>query len=113
VLKSNGKWTWWTDGKFSLSWSKLREFAKEEGLYNQKSDKTFLTLPSLRISDLIDGKYPDGGGNLWITNMVKHIEHWSQYRSTFAPPAPSYIAVGRKQNPELRNYGPDTQLEKE
>jgi hypothetical protein len=90
VLYLDGGWSWSTSGIHGRWWDRLHELGTQVGLRPLTWEKPHLQLEGVALSDLRNGRYPEGGDQGWAENLEDAIVAWSG--SPAAPPAPTIVA---------------------
>jgi hypothetical protein len=91
VLYLDGRWSWsWsTSGIHGRWWDRLHELGTQVGLKPLSWEKPHLQLEGVTLSDLRNGRYPEGGDQSWAENLEDIIVGWSS--SPAAPPTPTIV----------------------
>jgi len=79
-----GNWTWDLP---DATWRQLHGFGERHGLEKLGFETPHLQVAGLRIGDLMEGDWPEGGDNSWSDNIKAAISGWSG--DPPAPPLPS------------------------
>ena len=83
-LDGQGGWSWDDAGAKAPIWQKLHEIGRLHGLEPLGFETPHLQIAGLKLGDLKDGNYPDGGDATWQNNMAETIARWNGTPS--APP---------------------------
>jgi hypothetical protein len=89
VLYINGQWSWSTSGINGRRWERLHELGAQVGLKPLSWEKPHLQMEGVTLSNLRNGRYPDGGDQSWAENLEDMIVNWSG--SPGAPPVPTVV----------------------
>ena len=69
----DGNWTW---NLSDAVWSRMHAIGASHGLERLGFETPHLQLADLRISDLMDGNWPDGNDTSWFDNLADAISRW-------------------------------------
>jgi len=90
VFWVGGRWSWEEPTKGF--WDRMHAIAKDEGLtplYNRKGqliERAHVQLAGVRIEDLLMGRYPEHGGEVWADQLATYVHEWERAGRTGAPP---------------------------
>lgn len=88
----DGNWTW---NLPDATWRKLHRFGESHGLEKLGFETPHLQVAGLRIRDLMEGDWPEGGDDSWQRNLADAIARWDG-----DPPAPP-LQAGENDRPPL------------
>lgn len=74
VFWVNGKWTWVEPEKGM--WDEFDRLDTSCGLESVKFERPHVQLANIKLSDLVAGRYPDGGDASWSDNLTASIKAW-------------------------------------
>jgi peptidoglycan L-alanyl-D-glutamate endopeptidase CwlK len=69
----NGNWTWDLP---RASWNTLHDIGRSHGLEPLGFETPHLQIDDLRIGDLMDGEWPEGGDASWFDNLAEAVAGW-------------------------------------
>jgi peptidoglycan L-alanyl-D-glutamate endopeptidase CwlK len=98
VYLVNGNWTW-TEPEKGM-WDEFDKRAEAVGLESVKFERPHVQLAGIKLSDLLAGKYPDGGDSSWANNLAHEVNTWGrspkivvvegvEFKWMGAPPVPA------------------------
>lgn len=76
VLWLDGRWSWNTLGVNTRRWQRLHSLGRELGLEPLSFEMPHLQVAGLRLADLRAGHFPEGGDDLWHSNLEAAIISW-------------------------------------
>ena len=90
----NGAWTWDLP---NTTWARLHAIGAMHGLERLGFETPHLQLAGLKMAELMDGDWPEGGDESWAANVSAAINRWTG--TPAAPPLPG--AAGSEDRPPL------------
>lgn len=76
VLLLGSGWSWDDSGARAQWWAQLHQVGIRHGLEKLSFEAPHLQVSGLNISDLRNGRYPDGGDESWASNLEDVIRAW-------------------------------------